>query len=288
MFAKILKVSQEKEIPLHEIFLGIYKFFVRFFLLISVFTVIGFAVGVYFHFNSKKVYSGEVIAYSPVISNQRLVDLLNTLENIRKSGDKTLLAQTLDISTEQASTIKELNASVIRDFEYLYDRDENPRYESNCISLKIKSEDHTLFPVLNEKVEKYISSNEYLQERVLLRKSSIANTIEKFEEEITEIDSLQKLKLERMKSSSINDFFELSLSNSETQSLILKRQYENSKEDLAFVKPFVFIQKMRAIPYSDAIIYKPLAIFGFLFFLFGIIVGLVLHFNKLLRSFQRE
>ena len=115
-------------------------------------------------------------------------------------------------------------------------------------------------------------------------KYMIEKIIEKYEEEISEIDSLQKLKLKRMGEGGSKDFFEMNLSNAETQSLILKRQLENSKEQFAFVKPLVFVQKLSPVPFSDAIIYKPVAVFGFVFFVLGIFVGLIQHFNALLKK----
>jgi len=275
---------KEQEIPLHIIFLNIYQFFVKKAITIGAFTLIGIGIGVYFHINKTKTFTSTAIAYSPVVSNQRLVEVLNRIEKLRKSGDPKFLQNELGITEEETQQMKEFNAEIVRDLEFLYDKDDNPRYESNCITITVKSTNAQLFEKLNNNIEDFVNRNEYIKEKTDLRLDGFQKIIDKYEEEISEIDSLQKLKLKRMGEANTKDFFELNVSNSETQSVILKRQLENSKEQFAFVKPLVFIQKLSPVPYSDAIIYKPVAVFGFVFFILGIFVGLIMHFNALLKK----
>ena len=275
---------KEQEIPLHIIFLNIYQFFVKKAILIGVFTLIGVGIGVYFHINKTKTFTSSAIAYSPVVSNQRLVEVLNKLEKLRKTGDPKYLSEELGISAEEVLQIREFNADIVRDLEFLYDKEENPRYESNCVSITVKSTNAELFEKLNSRITEFVNRNEYIKQKTDLRIEGFEKIIEKYEEEISEIDSLQKLKLKRMGEGGSKDFFEMNLSNAETQSLILKRQLENSKEQFAFVKPLVFVQKLSPVPFSDAIIYKPVAVFGFVFFVLGIFVVLIQHFNALLKK----
>jgi len=93
---------KEQEIPLHIIFLNIYQFFVKKAILIGVFTLIGVGIGVYFHINKTKTFTSSAIAYSPVVSNQRLVEVLNKLEKLRKTGDPKYLSEELGISAEES------------------------------------------------------------------------------------------------------------------------------------------------------------------------------------------
>lgn len=280
---------KEQEVPLHIIFLSIYKFFVTRFLIIAVFTVSGAALGAFYHFNKTNTYTSKAIAYSPVVSNQRLAEILNNLEELRKTGQPDLLASALDLKTEETGNIKEIDCQIMRDNDYLFDKDQNPRYESNCVTITVRSNDAQIFEILNDKLAQFTAQNQFIQQKVNMRKKGMQNIIDKYEEEISEIDSLQKLKIQRMASAqNVTDFFEMNISSAETQSLTLKRQLENAKEDFAFIQPLVFVERLKPVPFTEAIIYKPVLVLGFVFFIFGIFVSLILHFNQLLRNAKKE
>ncbi len=292
MFANQLLImdTKEEEIPLAEILLSIYAFFYKKFKLIALFTFLGGVLGLTFYLTRPKVYKSTSTIYSSVVSNQRLVDILNQLDILRKSSDNELLAETLNIDSSLATSIKSISASLVIDLEYLYDKDHNPRYESNCVSITFETINTELFEILDSSVLFYLSNSPFLNQKVNSRANMYQKIITKSNEELNELDSIQKLKMSLLDNkSNIGGFQEISgIKSGESEIMLLFVQKERTTNLLNELAAANIVRPFNIAPEKVSVFYKPILGLGFAFMIIGIFIGIIQHFNAKVKSYLKD
>ena len=149
-------------------------------------------------------YISDLVLKSNAVENQELIFYINRLTNLTSEANYSVLANTLDISEEDAQCISNIKAFWFVDFfkdglidgpDYKdkYIRDTNVVKVNSKFGVRITVTDPTLFNRLTTGIIRYVESNEYFQSMNEMRLELLKEIIDQTELEIEKIDSLQKV-----------------------------------------------------------------------------------------------
>jgi len=169
------------------------------------FIILGFIVSYILFSITKRYYTSEMTARSNSMNNTIVVNSINLLNDLFISDNYSALGDYLQISVEQAKSIKtikafygiDLNNDKLTDF-IDYNNTYNPN-DTNQIRLgdvfylQISVFDESVFPILMNSIKSYISNNPFIIENNNVRISQAENQILVLKAEIAKLDSLQNI-----------------------------------------------------------------------------------------------
>ena len=178
--------EKNNEIDLIElsrnIMVRLYHYCLRRYKLLGIFAAIGFFLGISFYRMNKEQYESKIIATSHVVSSEIIIDIINSLGDINRN-DKELASKILKLNIEEVNNFNDIKADTILSIKGV-----KPKIIEVSIKFK-RSFDMTKF---SKKLSAYIDSSEYVKNELRMEKMRINSMLKKYNEEIKNLDSLQK------------------------------------------------------------------------------------------------
>lgn len=197
------KISQFFTWILRTFFLTI-LFFWRNALYLIGFFVIGGLLGYGYSRITREYYSSDMEAQTNAVNAAEIIMYVNTLHNFTSEGNTEGLSKYLNLDEDIINSIKDIQAFWIVDenkdgigdyVDYMHNfniRDTTQRRLNNRLNVKVDVYDNTIFEDLKEGLYNYIDRNPYFASINENRKKRIRELINKTDEELLKLDSLQK------------------------------------------------------------------------------------------------
>jgi hypothetical protein len=222
-----------QEIDLLALFIRLFKFIKKQFFLLLGIAAIGAAAGAAMYILTPEKHQYKLIGYSPIGENKVINTAISDLSYMINGNELPALSKKLDIPVETLQNVTSI--------ESVIDEDNNNRLS---ITITVST------PIDKEQVSalltNYIASNDYLAQKLNIKKSQIKNTINFIDKQI---DTYKNEHIAQEGTS-------LYVNNSETPTslFIKKNSYE---EQLAFLSPFVITHfpEKPTNPQSSILIY---------------------------------
>jgi hypothetical protein len=278
--------QNNNEIDLADLSVKLYHSFLRRYKLLGVFIAIGFIYGIYTYLNNKNQFINRTLATSYFIPASIIVDMINSLNTINGQS-KELLSKTLNISPDQAKELIEIKGDTIGPI-FINDLEKITTIEINIKGTKSLNNEIILKGLTN-----YIDSNEYVRQELKLERQKSTETILTCEQQIKNLDSLQKnILTSSMKTNYPNtvnsiklndkayDFFHFDI-------IKLEQTKYNEQKKLARMKGLCIINqnswlKTKSVSLYNTILKKILFLFGL-----GIFICLILEFRRFVKKVEK-
>lgn len=182
------------EVDLVAAFVSFVNFFRKNGLILLLSMAIGLGLGgLYFKLKPKQ-YSSKMVAECMSLPDTRVVELINSLEEIRKNGDWDQLAAILNLTPEEAKSLKKFkpqsNVAIDKISKGVDDYLLNTHDQQYSFSVTVLSKDNTIWPKIQMGLVNYLANNEFSKTRVnrfIENKTIMISFIDK---EIKRLDSL--------------------------------------------------------------------------------------------------
>ena len=239
----------KEELSLREIINEVIIFFINFKTLIIVITFVGTLGVIVFqkirpaYYNTTSIATSGISAFERIedekeVLNQRTaINLVNTLDLDVQKEDFIVLGEKLNISMENAASIKSINATQI----FRKDQDgkdfNTPKFE---ILLTVK--DNGIIKNIEEGLLHYFNSNQYIHSYYDYFKLTNDNEIIAID---TEIESLQKFRSDKgsnIDMSSFNLYSKKGLTEVQNQIIELNQLKSINATNQMLLKPLSFVQ----------------------------------------------
>ena len=275
------------EINLAELSVRLYHFFLRRYKLLGIFILIGIVYGIFTYFKIKDQFENKTIATSYIIPAPIIVDIINSLNAINNQ-DKVLTSKLLNISQDEANKLNNIQADTLGTF-YSTDLE-----STTTIEIKITGNKSLNFEQVFKNLVNYIDSNEYIKNEVEGEMHKSREIIRKCDEQIKNLDSLQKIILKSSGGTNIsntdniigiNNFSGNYFSNN-IVGLESNKQYELKR--ISRIKSICIIDEHNSIKIIKTPFYKILLIKVLILFGLGIFLCLILEFRSFLKTATKE
>lgn len=272
-----------EEIDLLELFIKIYKFFKRRFLLILIVMVICVGLGVLANLLVfKPCYQTNMIFTSRSMTTSEIADITNSLNNLVKEENWEEIQKLTGLSKEISKDIKKLEAIPNREFQKNIEKD--TRTDTTMTLILEITNNKNLYKI-QQAIVNYFENLPYVQKNKKIYKENNERILAQIQKEIHHLDSLKKI----VESSFYNkNSFILNAGAGISYEIMALKERENKVlknlfflEDIKVIKGFTRYQK--PIKFS---IRQTLGISALIGFIVGILWSLVIEFNKIIR--QRE
>jgi len=279
--------EKSNEIDLIElsrnIMVRLYHFTLRRYKLLGIFISIGFFIGIVLYFMNKEQYENKIKATSFVISPQIIVDIVNSLGDIN-SNDKELASRILKLDIKEIQNFSSIEADTIQSIVGF----------PKMLEVRIKFKRSFDMDRFSQKLTAYIDSSQFVKNELFLEKQRALAMAKKYDEEINNLDSLQKnilsSSLETAKSSQsnllvlndkINNFF-----HNDILTLQEKRQSELNR--LERMTGFYIIDQQAGLKAKEVSIVKMTFKYAAIFFGLGFFITILLEFIRQVKNIERR
>ena len=271
----------KEELSLREVINGVIVFFIKFRILIISMTILGTISVITFqklrpaYYNTTAIATSGISAFERIedpeeVLNQRTaINLINNLQLDVRRQDFVVVADKLNISVENATSIRNINAEQI----FRTDQD-NKEFNTPKFEIFLSVKDNTCIKFIEEGLLYYFSSNQYVSDCYDLFLST--NNKEKVaaEQEIEDLRNIRISKDSEIDMSSFNVYSKNDITKVQNQiiGLIQLKSINTTNQEL--LKPLVFVQgfTISQVPERGILI---LGSFAFIIsFLIAIVVAL--------------
>ncbi|MBC5992104.1 chain length determinant protein [Pontibacter cellulosilyticus] len=155
--------------------------------LISVFVIVGLALGFILFKATKPYYTSTMTLVLADIRNEFVDDQLSKLVEMIEDDNFEAISQKLDITQESAMQIKDMTFSNL---------DENRIEEDSILTgspfrIELKLYDNALFNSMEPALSNYLENNRYFSKQKRIKQRQVESIILKLKDEIKSIDSLK-------------------------------------------------------------------------------------------------
>ena len=270
-----------KELSLEKLFSDIILFFIRNKFLIMSVTIFGIVSVILFqklkpaYFSTTSIATSGVAAYErfeddDILNQRTAINMINNLQLDVRKEDYNALSSKLDISEEQASMIKFIEAEQI----FREDQDEK-KHNTPKFSIHLLVRNNSSISIIQEGLLSYFNTNKYISDYKMIFNTTNSQIISSIDKEIDELRAL------RYKENSTIDLSTNTILSSRNQmdiqnqivDLTHKKSVIISNENmflpLTFVDDFTLttIEEREVVVWGTAI--------GFLSFIISIIISIV-------------
>lgn len=170
------------EIDLGELLVNIKKSVVKRKWLIIILTIAGMILGITKYTISPVVYRSEMVAYSEVLEETLILTIDENLKKIFSDRNLKYIAERFSLPDSVAKSISSIKIDL---------QEKQKNKDGLYFNIKVNSKSNNNFDIINPGIIKYLSSNEYVNKRVILQKEHHQKLIDKLDNEIGLIDSLK-------------------------------------------------------------------------------------------------
>ncbi len=256
------------EIDLIEVFnnflKSIYYFANRWYKALAIITFTGFIIGFGMYMKDSNIYSNKMIGQTRFINKTIIIEMINSLNEVNKNN-KGSIGKILSIPFNDIENLAEITADTIENM-------------GSLITVKLLYRDTIDVEIFLNGLVNYINNNAYIKREIQISKRRNETLIEKIENEISKLDSLQKSILKNTAKSTVASPNSLLVMNEQITNFfhgdILK--LESTKQDymknLEHLTAFDVISRFEQAKIKERSFIKTLAIFGSIAFGLGFFI----------------
>ena len=269
----------EKELSLGDIIKEIILFFIKFRNIIILTTALGTLGVVIFQRLQPAFYNTKAIAISGISSferidsktdlNQRLaVTLINLLQLDVNKEDYISLSKKMNISFEDASTIRSIKAEELT----FKDRDQKTRNTSK-FSISLSVYNNKSISLIQDGLDYYFQNNLYIKKYYDQFISTTSNEISAIDQEVNSLNAIRALDKSAIDVSSINVNSKSYGYDANNQILDLISLKSKNVTDLALLRPLSFVSPFTESETAERGIFFSALLSAAISFLLGIIIA---------------
>ena len=249
-------------------------FLKRFAKVLICFTLIGIITGIVLFLSTVRKYPSTLILHSSTLTNLENIQIIGSWRQLLKKQDHLALSAILDCNP---NTLKKIVSISAEEIQKLYVAD-NP----HGFIVKVVVEDPSILDEFQKGIVHGLENNEYIKERIAIKRSNLTQLIEKVTSEIIKLDSTKRdveniISNKNKNSSSL--MVDVSSINSEL--INLNEKLLTFKEELKFANAVEVLQKFNKFSKPESRKGPLLLTVGALAgFLLGYIVSLFIYVRK--------
>ncbi|MBY0435287.1 MAG: hypothetical protein K2U26_14355 [Cyclobacteriaceae bacterium] len=235
--------STPQTIDLSKVFSSLFTVISKNFKIILLSFLMCIGVAEVFHFLSPRVFESKMIIQSDILSESYALKVADNLNLHIKDEDIDFLSVALNLSKEDAGKLREFKVvSALTPMSQ-----QMPEKEKIILVIIVRVADNAILPKLQEGIIFYLTSNPYIQKRVLEEKRKLSGLIAALDGELQKLDSLKrKITNGRFSSAKIGDVSIMDVSGLYGVSANLYDKRFEYQEDLALVDSIQVIEGLAA------------------------------------------
>ncbi len=153
--------------------------------------VLGAAAGYIDQMITPDRYVGRMVGYSNNLNDVRIREFVADLDALRRGGRGDQLAKDLSLTLDEVRTLGGFDAASHNALES--DLPFPPREtQTYFFAIDVKGTEPDLFPKIQQGIVQYINNSTYVKSRLITRRKSIQETIDKIDAELTYLESVKK------------------------------------------------------------------------------------------------
>ena len=252
------------------------SFLRRFAVILICFSFMGLLAGFWKYWSSSKKYASKLVLHSSTLTNLENIQIIESWKELLKKGEYAAVSAILDCDS---ATVKKISSISTDEIQKLYVQN-NP----HGFMVKVVVKDTSILDQLQKGIVHGLENNEYVKERIAVKRSNLTQLIEKVTQEITKLDStkmaIDDIITNKNKNSS-SLMVDVSSINSELISLNEKLLFY--KEELKFANAVQVLQKFNKLSKPES--RRPILLMSaglIIGFVIGYIISLFLYVRHIL------
>lgn len=235
--------STHQTIDLSKVFSSLFTVISKNFKIILLSFLMCIGVAEIFHFLSPRVFESKMIIQSDILSESYALKVADNLNLHIKDEDIDFLSVALNLNKEDAGKLREFKVvSALTPMSQ-----QMPEKEKIILVIIVRVTDNAILPKLQEGIIFYLTSNPYIQKRVLEEKRKLSGLIAALDGELQKLDSLKrKITTGKFSSARIGDVSIMDVSGLYGVSASLYDKRFEYQEDLALVDSIQVIEGLAA------------------------------------------
>lgn len=211
-------------------------FLKRFAKILITFTLIGMIIGLILFLSAVRRYPSTLVLHSFTLTNLENIQIIGSWKELLKKREYLALSTTLNCTPDVVKNIVSLSAEEI---QKLYIQN-NP----HGFIIKVVVKDPSILDELQKGIIYGLESNDYIKERIAIKRSNLRQLIEKVSIEITKLDST-KLAVENIiNNKNVNSSsLMVDVSNINSQIIGLNEKLLSYTEELKFANAVQVLQR---------------------------------------------
>ena len=270
-----------KELSLEKLFSDIILFFIRNKFLIMSVTIFGIVSVILFqklkpaYFSTTSIATSGVAAYErfeddDILNQRTAINMINNLQLDVRKEDYNALSSKLDISEEQASMIKFIEAEQI----FREDQDEK-KHNTPKFSIHLLVRNNSSISIIQEGLLSYFNTNKYISDYKMIFNTTNSQIISSIDKEIDELRAL------RYKENSTIDLSTNTILSSRNQMDIQNQIVDLTHKKSVIISndnmflPLTFVDDFTLTTIEEREVFVWGTSIGFLSFIISIIISIV-------------
>jgi hypothetical protein len=181
----------DNTIGLTDFFVMVYVFIRKHFILLALSTVLGLGLGIGYATYKTKYYYSELSGYSIVTPKANLLEILSPLTSLTDEKNYLELSRLLEITEEQASSLRQLEFTSSRHVKTTTNPKVNDELFGEIILVKVETYNQAFLPQIEQGLKNYLGNNAYVQQQVKLKTMANQQIIHSFYDNLDQVDSLR-------------------------------------------------------------------------------------------------
>jgi hypothetical protein len=268
--------NNSDEIDLIALLEKVISFFRRFGVILICFAFMGLLAGFWKYRSSSNKYSSKLILHSSTLTNLENLQIIESWKELLRKREHLALAAILDCDP---GTVKKISSISADEIQKLYVQN-NP----HGFIVKVVVKDTSILDRLQKGIILGLENNEYVKDRIAVKRSNLVQLIEKVTQEIIKLDSTKTaiddiISNKNKNSSSLM----VDVSSINTELINLNEKLLAYKEELKFANAVQVLQKFTKVGKPES--RRPILLMsaGFIIgFVIGYILSLFLYVRQIL------
>ena len=276
----------DKDLSLEKLFSDIILFFIRNKYLITSITIIGILSVILFQklkpafFKTNAIATSGIAAYErfeddDILNQRTAINMINNLQLDVRKEDYEALSKKLNISFEESSGIKYIEAEQI----FREDKDEK-KHNTPKFKIDLLVRDNSLITIVQDGLISYFNNNEYIKTYKRIYNETNNDIINLIDEEIKELKSLRNAQNSTIDFSTHTILSSRDEMDIQNQIVDLKHKKSIIITNNEMLKPITFVEdfSLTTIEEREVIIWS--SAIGFLSFILSIIISIILEVKQ--------
>lgn len=276
----------DKELSLEKLFSDIILFFIRNKYLITSITIAGILSVILFqklkpaYFKTNAIATSGIAAYErfeddDILNQRTAINMINNLQLDVRKEDYDALSKKLNISLEESSGIKYIEAEQI----YREDKDEK-KHNTPKFQIDLLVRDNSLITIVQTGLISYFNNNEYIKTYQRIYNETNNDIINSIDEEIKELRSLRNAQNSTIDFSTHTILSSRDEMDIQNQIVDLKHKKSIIITNNEMLKPITFVEDFSHTTIEEREVIVWGSAIGFLSFIFSIIISIILEVKQ--------
>ncbi len=149
----------------------------------------GAFIGLFYYYLTPPVYDTSLIASSKILTNVRVENLIEVLDDLAKENNSSELSKKLHISPLLAKSIKSIEAESIIPEKNVTDK--TAELDNNVFEITLSTSNNQRLDSLQAGILYYLQNNDFVQKRTAIQKQNLETMRERVQQEVGKLDSLR-------------------------------------------------------------------------------------------------